>query len=277
MLPFISILRPLNLLQATLAVILTTALLDELSQLNTLLLLILSVITINGAGNIINDIYDLEIDRVNQPDRVLPAAKMSVPTARIYMFSLFSLGIILAACISLPTFVIAGLIATPTLIAYSIWLKRLPLIGNITVSFMLGLAFIYVGSAFGNIPFTLLMAALAFGFTLIRELVKDMEDMAGDATQDAHTLPLVWGTEPTIRFIVLLIMIFIILDLTPYLFGVYNDLYLWIVALGINLPLLYCILVLWRYPSTKNYHHIQIFLKLNIFVGLTALYFGRSL
>ena len=271
---FLTILRPLNLLQATLAVILTTALIGQLSQLNTLILLILSVITINGAGNIINDIYDLEIDRINRPKRPLPANKMSLTTAHRYMVFLFIIGVLFAWLISIQTFVIAGLLATPILIMYSVWLKRLPLIGNITVSFMLGLTFVYVGSAFEAIASTWIMAALAFGFTLIRELVKDLEDMTGDQRSGARTLPIVWGDLATRNFIVLLTAIFIILDLLPGLYGTYNDTYLWIVALGINLPLLVSMFVLWKFPGKKNYRRIQLFLKLNIFVGLAALYLG---
>ncbi len=211
MFTFLTILRPLNLLQAALAVLLTVAILGELDQINTVFLLILSVITLNGAGNIINDIYDFEIDRINRPKRPLPSGKMQISTARIYMLNLFIMGIFCASLISTVTFFIAGLIATPLLIAYSARLKRLPLIGNITVSFMLGLTFIYVGSAFGNIDVTIIMAGLAFGFTLIRELVKDLEDMEGDHKSGARTLPLVWGEQATVRFTILLMAISMIL------------------------------------------------------------------
>ncbi|MCF6238233.1 MAG: geranylgeranylglycerol-phosphate geranylgeranyltransferase [Candidatus Marinimicrobia bacterium] len=275
MLAYLTILRPLNLLQATLAVILTTFLLGEQDQLVTLILLILSVILINGAGNIINDIYDLEIDRVNRPNRPLPAGTMSIYTARYYMIFLFFIGILCSWLVSFQTFIIAGLVATPVLIAYSIWLKRLPLIGNLTVSFMLGLTFIYVGSAFGAINVTLIMAALAFGFTLIRELVKDLEDMVGDHQSGARTLPLIWGEMATRNFTISLIVVFMVLDLFPAVLGAYNDHYLWIVILGINVPLLLCAIALWKFPAKKNYGRIQIFLKLNIFIGLAALYLGR--
>lgn len=274
---FISILRPLNLLQAALAVFLTTAILGELDQVKTLTLLILSVILINGAGNVINDIYDLEIDKINRPDRPLPAGKMRVSFARIYMFNLFALGIFCASLISMTTFYIAAFIATPLLIAYSYKLKRLPLIGNVVVSFMLGLAFIYVGSAFGQIETTLVMAALAFGFTLIRELVKDLEDMEGDKQSGARTLPLVWGEQATVKFVMVLMLISIELFLFPALFGSYNHLYYWIVLIGIDIPMLFAMIMLYKFPEYKNYSRIQLFLKLNIFVGLTAIYLGRPM
>jgi len=272
---FINILRPLNLLQAALAVLLTTAILGELDQVMILLLLILSVVLINGAGNVINDIYDIEIDRINRPNRVLPSGKMKLSTARIYMFNLFALGILSASLVSMITFYIAALLATPVLIAYSVRLKRLPLIGNITVSFMLGLTFVYVGAAFNNVQTTLVMAALAFGFTLIRELVKDLEDLEGDRLSGARTLPLVWGEAATVRFTLTLMAIALVLFLSPAILGDYNDRYLWIVLLGIDLPLLVSMLLIWRAPVKKNYSRIQLFLKLNIFVGLAAIYLGR--
>ncbi len=274
---FISILRPLNLLQATLAVLLTTAILGELDQINTLILLIISVITINGAGNIINDIYDIEIDKINRPNRPLPSGEMKITTAKIYLFNLFALGILAASLISMVTLAIAALIATPLLIAYSAKLKRLPLIGNIVVSFILGLTFIYVGSAFGDIQTTIIMSGLAFDFTLIRELVKDLEDMEGDRQSNAHTLPLVWGEQATVRFTITLMAISMILFLFPSVFGTYNDRYLWIVILGINLPMFISMILMWKNPVKKNYRRIQLFLKLNIFVGLAAIYLGRSL
>ena len=273
--PYLTILRPLNLLQATLAVVLTTAFLGQMNQIETLLLLILSVIAINGGGNIINDIYDLEIDRINRPDRPLPSGKMTVPQARVFLTLLFAAGVTLSWFISFQAFSIAGLISVPILVAYSACFKRLPVIGNLTVAFMLGLAFIYVGAAFGNIPATLVMAALAFGFTLIREMVKDLEDMEGDARDNARTLPLIWGELKTLYLVIFLMIIFAFLDLLPYTLGVYNQNYLWIVIIGVNVPLLLSALSLWKRHEKKTYARVQLFLKLDIFVGLAALYFGR--
>jgi len=273
---WLSITRPLNLLQATLAVVLTTAFLGEMDALNTLVLLILSVITINAGGNVINDIYDLEIDRINRPKRPLPSGAMSVRQAWFYLIVLFTAGALLSWFISLQAFIIATLISIPTLIAYSACFKRQPLIGNLTVSFMLGLAFIYVGAAFDQISATVIMAALAFGFTWIREIVKDLEDMEGDAQQNARTLPLVWGETPTRQLVLVMMLIFAGLDLLPYFLGTYGAAYFWMVLLGINLPMLGFAFMLWRQGEKKMYSRTQLFLKLDIFVGLAALYFGRT-
>jgi len=273
---WITITRPLNLLQATLAVVLTTAFLGEMAAVNTLLLLVISVITINAGGNIINDIYDLEIDRINRPDRPLPSGAMSIFQARVFFIILFTIGVSISWFINLQSFMIAAFVSIPILIAYSACFKRQPLIGNLAVSFMLGLAFIYVGAAFDNIPDTVVMSALAFGFTLIREIVKDLEDMEGDARDQARTLPLVWGERKTLNLVILSMIIFAILDLLPYFLGVYSEVYFWIVAIGINVPLLIFATMLWKRSEKKSYSRAQLFLKLDIFVGLAALYFGRT-
>jgi len=273
--PWLTITRPLNLLQAGLAVILTVGFLGEFGQIQTLVLLIFSVITINAGGNVINDIYDLEIDKINRPLRPLPAGRITIRNAWIYTLILFTAGSLAAAFISWSTFVIAGPLSISLLIAYSAKLKGKPLIGNIVVSFMLGLAFIYVGSAFGKIPETLVMAGLAFGFTLIREIVKDLEDMSGDAQAGARTLPLVLGELGTQYLLLILILLFMLLDVLPYIMGQYNQIYLYLVLWGVNLPLLVSAFILWQKASQKNYSRVQLFLKLDIFVGLAALYFGR--
>jgi len=273
--PWIAILRPLNLLQATLAVVLTTAFLEEMQQVRILILLILSVVTINGAGNVINDIYDLDIDRINRPERPLPSGLISIEGARIYLMVLLGFGVLFSWLISVPAFIIAGPISISVLVAYSARLKRQPLVGNIAVSFMLGLAFIYVGAAFGKIETTLVMAVLAFGFTLIREIIKDLEDLEGDAGDNARTLPIIWGESKTLKLVLFLMVTFAFLDVLPYTLAVYNHIYLWMVVLGINLPLIGLVFLLWNHPVKKNYARAQLFLKLDIFVGLAALYFGR--
>jgi geranylgeranylglycerol-phosphate geranylgeranyltransferase len=101
--------------------------------------------------------------------------------------------------------------------------------------------------------------------------------MEGDSRVEARTLPLVWGEAKTLNLVLLLMAAFVILDLLPYALGVYNQVYLWMVLLGINLPLLVFAFILWKQPDKKNYFRVQLFLKLDIFVGLAALYFGQTI
>lgn len=272
--PWIRILRPLNLFQAMLAVVLATYILGELHQIQILFLLLLSVAVINGAGNVINDIYDLEIDRINRPERPLPAGEISIRNAWIYTIILFAAGILTSALINRQTFVITTFIATPLLVGYSRWFKRMPLVGNMVVAIILGLTFVYVGAAFGNLMLMLPLAGLAFGFTIIREIIKDLEDQAGDTSEGARTLPIVWGQEMTVRFVSLLIVIFLIADLSPYWLGIYNRLYLIFVIVGVNLPLLSALIFLWFRPEKNTFRRVQLLLKYDIFIGLLAVLLG---
>ena len=268
------ILRPLNLFQAVLAVWLAAFVINGLADLRTLTLLLFSVICINGAGNVVNDIYDLEIDRVNRPNRPLPSGKMSIAQARIYMISLFVAGIVASAFINLQTFFITTFIATPLLVGYSVWFKRMPLIGNLVVAIMLAMTFAYVGVAYGNFPAMVPLIGLAFGFTIIREIVKDLEDQAGDLSQGARTLPIVWGESATLVCISFLTGLFIIADLLPYGLHVYNSAYLLFVIVGVNIPLLSALIFMWFKPGKTMFRRVQLMLKYDIFVGLLAILLG---
>lgn len=272
--PWIRILRPLNLFQAMLAVVLATYILGELHQVQILFLLLLSVAVINSAGNVINDIYDLEIDRINRPERPLPAGDISIRNAWIYTIILFVAGVLTSALINWQTFLITTFIATPLLAGYSRWFKRMPIVGNLVVAIVLGLTFVYVGAAFGNFTLMLPLAGLAFGFTIIREIIKDLEDQAGDTSEGARTLPIVWGQEMTVRFVSLLIVIFLIADLSPYWLGIYNRLYLIFVIVGVNLPLLSALIFLWVRPDKITFRRVQLVLKYDIFMGLLAVLLG---
>ncbi len=276
MLAWFTILRPLNLFLAGISVVLTMTILGEVSQIDVLILLIFSVMAINGGGNVINDIYDLEIDRINRPKRPLPSGALTVEAAWAYTFALFGLGVLLSTFLTRWTFIIAAFVSIPLLAGYSVYFKRMILLGNLVVSIMLGLAFIYVGAALDQIPATLPIAGLAFGFTVIREIVKDLEDMAGDRQVGARTLPLVWGEKNTLLFTVVIILLFSFLDLLPYRFRVYDSDYLWWVMFGVNVPLWICALLLWYRPGRSTYCRVQTFLKIDIFIGLVAIYLGAS-
>lgn len=271
---WLRILRPLNLFQAVLAVLLATYVLNGLEDVRTLALLLFSVICINGAGNVVNDIYDLEIDRVNRPDRPLPSGEMSINQARIYTIILFSAGISSSVFINRQTFFITAFVATPLLVGYSVWFKRMPLIGNLVVATMLSMAFVYVGAAYGNFTAMLPLIGLAFGFTLIREIVKDLEDQTGDLSQGARTLPIVWGEMPTLKLVSILTALFLIADLLPYWLQVYNSAYLLFVIVGVNIPLLSALILLWFKPNRETFRRVQLMLKYDIFVGLLAILLG---
>lgn len=153
----------------------------------------LSAALIGAGANAINDVFDVAIDRVNRPSRPLPSGELSVGAARSVWAACSALGIGLGAFVSWAHLAIA-VVSVALLYGYSAWLKRVPLVGNLAVALVLGLAILYGGLAVGPGGGALwLGAAFAFGSTLAREIAKDLEDMAGDAAGGARTLPIVLG------------------------------------------------------------------------------------
>jgi geranylgeranylglycerol-phosphate geranylgeranyltransferase len=159
-----------------------------------LALAVLSAACIGAGANAINDVFDLGIDRVNRPSRPLPSGAVTVGAARSMWAVSSALGIGLSAFLSAVHFGIA-LCSVLLLYGYSAWLKKTPLAGNLAVALVLGLALVYGGLAVSSAQGAVLLlgAGLAAGTTLAREVAKDIEDAAGDATEGARTLPLVVG------------------------------------------------------------------------------------
>ena len=158
-----------------------------------LALAMLSAACIGAAANAINDVFDLEIDRVNRPDRPLPSGTVTVGTARAVWVAGSALGIGLGALLSAVHLGLA-LFSVLLLYGYSARLKRTPLVGNLAVALVLALALLYGGLAVAAMGGVLLLGAgFAAGTTLAREVAKDIEDAVGDAAEGARTLPLVAG------------------------------------------------------------------------------------
>lgn len=190
---FIGIARPHNAVVAGL-----TALIGYLIATGTLtppsLLLGVVVALITAGGNVINDVFDVEIDRINRPDRPIPAGEISLAGAKAYTVTLFAGGLALATLTTPLCFAIA-LANTVVLVAYAVRLKKTPFLGNVAVAYLTASVFLF-GGAFAGIEGlvrNLSLAAITFLATIAREVLKDAEDVDGDAAGGAHTLPMVVG------------------------------------------------------------------------------------
>ena len=284
---FITLTRPLNVIIAGLSIALAAALVHPRVFCSTVLCAVISGMLITAGANAINDICDLEIDRINKPMRVLPSGRLSVSAAGRFTIILFSCGIIFSIFVGFWAVTIATG-STMLLIAYSLRLKRQPVIGNLAVSFSTALAFIYGALAackgVRDLPETALAsgdwrvgifpAVFSFLFHFGREVVKDIEDQIGDRAVAAQTLPLAFGLKwaqitATIAFAALAIVV-----LVPYQLGMYHRVYIWIIALGILPILAYAILQTWCKPDVRHMHRTSNLLKAGMLVGLLAIFLG---
>jgi len=251
--PYINILRPINLIFSVLSVVITAYLTDSLNQTIIIMNTVMVVISFAGASNILNDIFDINIDKKNQPHRPLPSGKISLWTALTYMLAIYFLGIYFLFNLSELAIDIALVIVLPTLVLYTPVFKRIPLVGNIAVATVLGLVFLFSEAAFTGAVSTMWIPAwLAFGLTLIRELIKDVEDLEGDKLHGARTFPVVFGVGKSFYLVYLLIIIFCVLWWIPYFNNIYGNIYAIGLLFTVEIPLILSIFFLWKNPTSSG-------------------------
>jgi len=152
-----------------------------------------------GGGNAVNDYFDRDVDRVNRPDRPIPREAVSPRGALAFALALFAVAV--AAAATLPPVALGiALVNAAALAAYTPVFKRLPGVGNVVVALLTGSTFLFGGAAAGRplAPGLVVMALLAAAATLGRELVKDVEDVAGDRNAGLRTFPIVAGERPAL-------------------------------------------------------------------------------
>ena len=183
-----------------------------------------SPLLITGAGNSWNDCLDVEIDKINQPDRVLPSGKITPRSAWIFSIVLTVIALLIAAFINLAAFVVA-LLAALTLYIYSWKLKSTVLMGNATVAGISALSIVFGGIAAGNIRPTLLPAAIIATAILGREILKTLADYEGDLRQRVRTISTAWGRRPARIFFFVIAAATGWVMMLPYLLEIYKPIY----------------------------------------------------
>lgn len=236
-----------------------------------LLILVTSTGMIAAAGYIINDYYDVKIDLINKPDRVVIGKGITRRYALLFhtMLSLsgVGLGFFLNWKIGLINFLCAF-----TLWLYSNSLKRLPFVGNFSVAGLTGVAVFIVDMLAP--PFYLLVfvyALFAFFITLIREIIKDIEDLKGDDTFGCRTLPIVWGVRRTKVFIYLLIILFalVVFVLDMWVTSLPTLFFAW----TLFLPLIILTGWLVRADTVKDFYQLSQFCKIIMLAGIISMAF----
>lgn len=185
----------------------------------------LVVFFITGAGNAINDYFDIEIDRVNRPRRPIPSGRMSQTAAFIIALILFCTGIILSYWLG-PACLFIAIFNSILLFLYAYILKQTVLIGNIAVGYLSGSTFlfggaleIFEGTGIMSVMILFLLAGLA---TLAREIVKDIQDMEGDLKAGATTLPIKIGKDKAKRAAAVIGLTAVMLSPLPFVINLHN-------------------------------------------------------
>ncbi len=231
---------------------------------------------VTGAGNSWNDYLDVEIDKINQPQRVLPSGQVSPSAAWILSVVLTVIGLIIAAFINPAAFIVAFL-ASAILFLYSWKLKSTVLMGNATVAAISALSVIFGGIAAGNVRPTLILAAIVGVAILGREVLKTLADYEGDLQERVRTVATTWGRRRARIVYYLLAAATGWTMLLPYLLDVYDEIYAYIVAFGVYPILIYALVKVTRYSSGRQLERISQLMKMDFMIWMVAVILGVSL
>ena len=272
----LKLLRPLNIITSGLAMVISSAILEGFSDTRILMLTVSIVMLFTAAANALNDAMDYEIDLVNKPLRPIPLGAVTIKNSLIISFTFFSLGSVLCLQLSDSAIIIGVFIAMPMMIFYSTSLKSKYFIGNIAVSLILGMSFLFSGAAYGSISLVWTPMLLAFSLTFVREIVKDVSDIIGDQNQGLKTYPIINGVHKSARLIVVLCVLVGLGSLYPYLSGDYGKSYIITLVIGVEIPLMVVVFLLTKTPSISSATLSASILKFSTIMGLFSIYLGAK-
>ncbi|MCH7549714.1 MAG: geranylgeranylglycerol-phosphate geranylgeranyltransferase [Candidatus Krumholzibacteriota bacterium] len=229
---------------------------------------------ITGAGNVVNDYFDLAIDRINKPRRPLPSQRLA-PGQALTLYALLSF-VFLVGCAFVRPLSLAVLLLLwhVALIAYAARLKRLLFIGNGLVASLAGSAFFAGALLGGDIRVAFVPGALAFSFVLAREVIKGCEDVVGDSASGVRTLAVVFGVHRSSRVAAALMVGFTLLLPLPTVAGTYGMTYLLMMVLLVAPGLVAGAWMVVRSPERQTFNRVSWMLKLGMFFGIVAIALG---
>ena len=255
-------------------------------------LLIAATVLIAAGGYVINDIFDQETDLENHSKKTIIGNSITESKAYIIYASLTISGVlcgfILANSVEKSNFAVIFVLIATLLYFYASTLKEIAVVGNIIVATLLAFSVIIIG-IFDIVPntfdfnqkqmmlaFAILFdyAKFAFIINLVREIIKDIEDIKGDTLQEMKTLPILIGASKTSKIVFVLLLL-------PVLYLFYyvksnlfdnNLLYsvFYMIALVIA-PMIICLIKIWNAKEKSDYTQISKLLKWIIFFGILSI------
>jgi geranylgeranylglycerol-phosphate geranylgeranyltransferase len=230
----------------------------------------IATVLATGAGNAINDYFDRDIDRINNPERPIPRGAVTPRGALWFSVTLFLTAVALALAL-LPLLAIAiAVVNLLALVTYTELFKGLPGVGNALVAYLGGSTFLFGGAAVGNVEPTVVLFLLAALSTLAREIIKDVEDVSGDREEGLNTLPIAIGERRSLLLAVGLLAVAALASPVPYLTGVFGVAYLGVVVPA-DLMMLYA-----GYEGLSDPTAGQSHLKYGMFLAAAAFVVGRA-
>ncbi|PKQ70484.1 geranylgeranylglycerol-phosphate geranylgeranyltransferase [Raineya orbicola] len=232
-----------------------------------------STVLIAAAGYIINDYYDVKIDLLNKPDRVVVGSVIQRRMALLFNFLLNALAMLISFWLSWKIAVI-NFFCIFLLWWYSNLLKRLPFVGNFAIALLTG-ATVWIVAFYYNQHYEeiYIYASFAFFITLVREVIKDMEDVKGDEAFGCKTLPIIWGIPRTKIFVYALVMAFIS-NLAVSFFFLHDRIVVFLTSI-IFLPIAWVIIRLYYADRRRHFRYLSCWVKFIMLLGLISIFFAK--
>ena len=244
----------------------------------------IAVFLATGGGNIINDYFDHKIDAINKPERPIPSGRISLKKAYVYASLLFIIAVILGILISylIDNFTPALIVALSSLLMYyyAHTLKKVALVGNIAISLLTGLCFIFAGviisADIGSLEIVVTSAYLgffAFIMTMAREITKDMEDIEGDRVEEAKTFPIKYGLKKSSYLAGFLMILASVLSPILYFNGIFNF-YYFIILLVAIVAFFYGAYIILKDQSSESCKKVSKLVKIGMIIVFIAFAIG---
>jgi len=271
------LLRPINSLMVGFAVVVGAAIASRGSVLSVVsledLIIGFSVgFTISASSMVLNDVSDIEIDKINAPWRPLPSGRVSVLEALALFLLLSIVGLLLSYLNGLDTFIVA-LSTLVVAILYNVWGKKTGLIGNIMVAYSVAIPLVYGSLLVDNpsraIPY---FWAMVFFSTTAREVVKDIVDVEGDKIRGVRSIAILYGEKIAAKTAFLLYLLAVAISPIPVLLGYVNTILYMPLVVAVDIGLLYDGMMLLKNPSKRQAYIHKKRVLVYMLVGLIAFY-----
>ncbi|MCK4545929.1 MAG: geranylgeranylglycerol-phosphate geranylgeranyltransferase [Candidatus Eisenbacteria sp.] len=272
---YLRLTRPANLLIAGISVGVGAAV-SHCASAETVCPAIASAILIAAGGNAINDFFDRETDRVGKGNRPIPSGQVTAGGSVLFAGLLFLLGWVLSFRVGNGGFALVTCWVV-LLVLYSSHLKRTGFAGNVVVSGVSASAFVLGGFAGLDPLRSLIPAVLAFLFHLGREIIKDVQDERGDAKAGVRSLAVQLGSEKALAIAAVVFGVLVGATLLPFALGYYNAIYLVMVIIGVDLPLVYVMIAILSGPSERRLGMLSGLLKIDMLVGIVCILIGSGI
>lgn len=229
---------------------------------------------ISSFSMVVNDYYDIEVDKVNRPDRPLPSGSISKNSAIILALILLSIGIASSILISFSNFVVASVFAFLAWF-YNFWGKKRGFIGNIIVATSIAIPYVYGGMAVGNAdePLLLWLALTSFLAGTGREVIKTISDVAGDELRGIKSIARIHGSRFASILGAIMFFMAVVSSWLPFITGIVGIVYAILILIP-NLIFIYASVKILKNPSEANALHVKSVALLGMLLGLIAFLIG---